>query len=1359
MRKDFVYTVKLVVQHKSLGTLDFINKDFEATIELSEKDYYNPFVLNSENVLISMETEIKDFLEDNKYNREDIDIISYEVTTEDPYINIYFSEEEANNKISANPSIEAFVEPTTMFPSTPENFSATIIHGNSIEWKWDLVEGSAYRLYNQENEVITEIGLNTNFYIESNLERGQNYSRKIVAFNTEEESIPSEYVTVNIPETLPSEDLPLRLFNIGNIRVPEINPIQRDIPRLEAFKSGIGDDLDLKVKLVDELSVNEKFAFDIMLEGYSHESQKHYTAIPFKYKVKAKGVTEREGLVDATTELAIIPWPDCRLDYSINSSVYNNFSFTLKYDLELEYKIAQMPPEPEVYTPIGVRIYLKDTKDYWNSGLIKEGVIEDPAPIEPIYITKTKSLVFRKEVTINEPITNFNIGNFIEYAKSVDSEINSAVEGSIKVLSMTCIEKHSEVTINVDENSNILATCEESVNFYTFSKREDIMVEASAKLSDEDKLGQVHKVFELKPSDLKNKDNEPYTGNNKPRTEVTCNSIDPGLKFNDGNLVNDNNDDIEEGKTIIITKDYPCLMGALVFPSHKTYKNTFELSDEDSKRILFKDMYSDITNPVTNYTLEVTVLNSTCPYKELNFRTETTSDFIERGMEGQDHEGFFIKCIYNDTDYLGFSKPTGTISTEWSKETPVLRGSVNGREPMKHNGDGKLDFISVAPYIEIPGNVLRVTFSLNIFDTLNNKNVYGHFKNENEDGTTSTNEDIITFGSDEFETVDVYGKWTGPITKSPEFSINTAATEIVEAFVYNPLYDHAASSMKLSDVKILTRSLNPNVIVNPKFKGVVDFTDKDFKEKFEFEAKIISPSQNSWRPLVHSGHYYINNDEHFLYGETQIKEGCSIINSPNEKEFFVSIKANITGETEKDNPDSRIFVGSVSKSILCKIPMDKETHDITDYSLLDIVYPEIDSDIINPIIESIEVKTIDTDVELIVSDYNEVLKAKSLIEEYTKTLSNFIELNDKGEGFLSPAPQPGKPVIVKKNNNSLRQVAFFNEDGLTLTNTERIISDGRNAIALDYDGIDEDSLSITVDDKPIGIKKVINNMVYFNDNVKIKQDEVIDISYKLLNSFIVDYNYSIEEDKIKVKIHIDSKTKDYEGFEIYYETNEDGYYSANEIQLNPLYNDINAGFIYLSDKIYPLENLKIYMNPKEFTANKIDSSYFFVKATDKIGNAVSDMPIQITASHGKILLTDNVTNKFGIVVAKYISPAQECTDTITVINTKYDIRVLQEVSVKKPLSKAFVTASANRYIINAGETIKIGCNVFSEELNPFMAKEVILVEGSTVKYELTNDRGMCGFVLKPTVNSADNICKIKVSCMGVTENIDIKVVS
>lgn len=1579
MIRNFVYTIKLVVQHKLMGTLDYLSKEFNASLEINEDDYNNPFDINSETVLNMMAIEIDKYLITKSYQRKDIDVVSYEVTTNDEYVTIYFSEEEADNTHIINPTIEAYISPESLLPQTPLLFDGTIISSNIIEWRWLTTGDCAYRLYNQDDEVIAEIGVGQDVYLETNLIADRNYARKLVSFNFEGESPSTKLVSVYVPAVSTSEIISLKEFALDDKIVREKTPIKKQVERLEAFHSGVGDNLDLLPQPINEIRINEKFKMNISLEGYKTQNVKLFTTIPFVYKLIANGKKNISDEIDTEVTFEVLPWTDCHINFKLESHIYNIFTFTVDYGIDVSYK---------------------DLYGY----------------------DRTKVMHYINSFSINSPMIAKELKDLKKYVLQ-DADISMAQTGTVSIDRIYEITPTENVDTFLDLNNVLYATIKVSPAWYVCNITKDLILSIDN--------GQEMQL--ISPSDIvmKNSFGEIYDGINKPVTRITYLNVDDGVN------IFETTDGLEP---VLIYGHYPELKAKLIVPS-ESYLISAKLNEATkvyTKKLT--EMFSKLSNDF-KYTLELspqsvkgncTVNTTTDSFpKEIDNKLYITSYYNKtgtlsiiglpsthfedwtlaspnlngsvNGYEPMLEEGdgkkdrtivvpkfeipidvtdvtysvefvddnhklidvhFGNEYSYNAThvngDVLTFSSDEyefGDVHSKWSGA--VIRTEefiIATSDLMKFNAfvynplydptskvlelsDIKIVCTSTNPNVFVePVNTGLIDFTSRGFKEAFefkakilspsqnawapaihpgyyyiNNDEYFLYANPYPEGMYSLTEEYVNkeFLATIFATMETHNDVTDLSIKFSskssfskgerhEVKVNNDGTIVLittndnflideypdvgyyltESLGFGQSLDHVKVSWKNSFndryikgyVSVLPEVLPGDTAVWTEFEEVQNgvtlfkpepFTnfkirmdlyrrehagDVSYQKVYDKQSDLtaigssiinLNITNGLIEPINHSqpgeytspiyfteypivdivniyltvNHIITQNYEYELYYCTSddlayVSEGGAnwiriydllekkhvdkyyrykIIIPAGSNSVVYKITSTFEGDAilqsspilsdlviESNSPEWSI-AKVITKTILCSVPMDILTHPVTDFTIVDLIYPEIlSSGLRRPRIRSLKITTLDESVKLLydnTGDSRLQASTDSIKKQQVKSKYINFELDPDNSnqhiGYLYPVPKLGYPVIATDDNTcSLKHVNFMDEKGnSTLTNVETFISDGRDAIALGYDWIDVDTLEITIDDQPARIKNVVDNIAYLIDNVTVGQ--VVKASYMITNSFIIDYNEYVDVDRAKMQVHLTTDAKDYKHIQVFYENNDtDNWYYANELELNPLYSDLNSGFVFLVDEIHEPSNITITMNPDVFDAGTVDSSYLLVKVTDEYGNAVSDLAIQVKADNGTILMTDNITNIFGIVKAKYFSPIDFGSDTITATCSDKNLTVSKDISIRQPVSSVFLNVTADKYLVSSktNETVEITAKVFGENLVPFTAESTSCtatnkIHGVTIsETKVTDINGEVRFVLKPFVNHNTDICRFKIVSRGVTEYIDIKVV-
>lgn len=200
---------------------------------------------------------------------------------------------------------------------------------------------------------------------------------------------------------------------------------------------------------------------------------------------------------------------------------------------------------------------------------------------------------------------------------------------------------------------------------------------------------------------------------------------------------------------------------------------------------------------------------------------------------------------------------------------------------------------------------------------------------------------------------------------------------------------------------------------------------------------------------------------------------------------------------------------------------------------------------------------------------------------------------------LASRPSLNAPITVMHNGEELTQVAFLDDDfRLTIENTENSVvveENGEKKAYITYPSPKVTSI-IYYDDSgneitttSVADESDADNIITFGSADTIPVGQEIIVSYK------VDMSYYVDGDTL----HFD---RDYTGLDITYETAVDSSYYTSSVNLDPMKNHFNSGYLYIADEIEPLDRATVYANPDVLSANNTHRSLIVIDALDSFGN-------------------------------------------------------------------------------------------------------------------------------------------------------------
>lgn len=496
--------------------------------------------------------------------------------------------------------------------------------------------------------------------------------------------------------------------------------------------------------------------------------------------------------------------------------------------------------------------------------------------------------------------------------------------------------------------------------------------------------------------------------------------------------------------------------------------------------------------------------------------------------------------------------------------------------------------------------------------------------------------------------------------------------------VLMPLSDNSISIsitniIDLGDTIETTENLK-YIMPSMKFDGEVEFYIQDDNELLNLEGKLNS---DKWIQVENNTKIEA---KRFVRFKIVLKEGAKL--------YSLNLKV---GRYEYTGMDLETFVPAIGniqvKATYNPTEYSSKYENITSYNL---PYDTQSYTIIKNIEEYAEtvakannfkienIKSIKfTKVDVYSEEYNilydgedkitkKPLKAQSL---YLSESDFIAESEQDGITFkvsytktirMSPIPQQYSPIIIYEIGieEPYTQVFFVSETGeYSLENEEKFESLGFKTLYLQNINIDETTIVITINEVSIKDYTIENNVIVFEKEVP--KGKIINVRYKIKNSFIALYDY--EKDEVEIKLH-KFEEKYPNKVKVYFETHKtSSLKELKHISLNPIYNTLYNGYIYISD--YTLEPyfLKIYSETNFVFANGKDDISILISVTDMYNNPIEGAFVNIESALGTIEKLNDRTDINGIIPCIYTSWTGDCIDTIKAIsneNAKGEITIV-----------------------------------------------------------------------------------------------------
>ena len=277
------------------------SKEFEIELLDSPTLYNNTHIItNSANILNIFQDEINAYINALQIEISSIDVDEFEVNSLTDGVNVFF-EESQENIIPLSPVLKCYISPQYQDLKVPKLIGIAY-DSTTIIWSWPEDEDYAHYLIDETYDSITgatsttiaQIPIGQKTYVETNLEPDTAYTRRLVNYNQNQTSSPSNSVTVRT-ETI-ELDTKLSEYNISrNYDFTSLDSEREVIQdNLEAFHSGVGDFNDLKVYKQMDANYYQKFKAYFEITGRRFQREKRYSQVGFNYKICLEAVEEVE---------------------------------------------------------------------------------------------------------------------------------------------------------------------------------------------------------------------------------------------------------------------------------------------------------------------------------------------------------------------------------------------------------------------------------------------------------------------------------------------------------------------------------------------------------------------------------------------------------------------------------------------------------------------------------------------------------------------------------------------------------------------------------------------------------------------------------------------------------------------------------------------------------------------------------------------------------------------------------------------------------------------------------------------------------------------------------------------------------
>jgi len=334
------YIISASVFNKKTQKAVIVSKEYENTIRVVEHALYdNDHLIVTDHIYGLLGDSLSVFLLNNELTEADIVIQTYEIESLTDGVDMYLANLEQPEIYTMSPSVIAFVPKPTVTIPTPMGLDANLIEPTTIKWTWNTIEGQyAHHVVDIDGNIIATLSITVNEFIESGLQYNKNYTRRIIRFNKEGQSLSSNPVTITTGEMIQKE-LSYKPFLIDPKDIVRhetriFRPIEE---RLEAFQSGIGSGIDLLVQKQASDEFFEEFKLISILQADRRFIDGVYPPVPITLKYQGTGeipVKHYTGFVD----IAIAVSKLYEMSLKVHSEVYEPINIKWRVCVDVQYQ-------------------------------------------------------------------------------------------------------------------------------------------------------------------------------------------------------------------------------------------------------------------------------------------------------------------------------------------------------------------------------------------------------------------------------------------------------------------------------------------------------------------------------------------------------------------------------------------------------------------------------------------------------------------------------------------------------------------------------------------------------------------------------------------------------------------------------------------------------------------------------------------------------------------------------------------------------------------------------------------------------------------------------------------------------------
>lgn len=634
------------------------------------------------------------------------------------------------------------------------------------------------------------------------------------------------------------------LYGKNTINVIDDSIIEKS---LSAFTTGVGDKYDLKIFKQDISDYNNTFNLVGKIYGKYFKNISSYQKVKLNYRIKAIGQYEDEtcqGYVKL--KLSAITSDKVRV------RVYRYATKNIDIKAKIECKVSYYEKIDTTWTPKSKTL----TSEIFTSSLpvkasytAKGNAILNTQNNVLMTSTPIKTIMWNLAMSDNVIKTSHDNGmtvQLFDYKIYDDYEFDT-VSNRFAINKNRDFKLSQYGTVQVHTSSKVTNNLDSGLYMSGYSEGQLFECE---KIFEKTITGNNNEVHIITKSDIENMipkcvsdDTYLFDGNSSSIvTKIEILDIGPTITVTNNNINSDN--------IFSVTSNSFFETPVLTYKFNDITRNYF-ITTED----IFNNMVKDY-NIKYKYSLNIIDCTSNII---MDSDTKLTPNYSST-WEDDYMSGFALEAIKEK------------VVLDWEYTYPEYPNEgFNGIVNAVNSLDGsyiKRDLLVQVPEIYVPQEMFDVKFKL-ITENISpsDSHLNAKFLNEDETGYTSVNGDFALFTSEATKPIIKEIKDIISIDTLETITLNDTTTKQFTTKVSKPILsisqDNLYTSYELNletdsnDIEI--SDYNINLVFDENNECVIPYT-----------CKVLRSSTSKWHPYIHNGYYYLNQDEYYLYSQSNI---------------------------------------------------------------------------------------------------------------------------------------------------------------------------------------------------------------------------------------------------------------------------------------------------------------------------------------------------------------------------------------------------------------------------------------------------------------------------------------------------------